>query len=377
MPDYSKPYWNHSIDELIEIRIVCGTYRSGTRLTCLFTLKDWYILREDFMSKYHDRTLALLGREIAFGGHSALELIEWAKAHDITLPAAYLEWAQLDRKNILHKYSNDDWFGFHEPEIVTTSEGIRGLLFNRENQGNFDKIVQLDKGDDPPVLFAWTGAEPWMVCAKRFSDCIFAQIFDWQYWLEFDSNDPDYKEIGYCGEIELQTDRCLTFLREHFSELVTTQYTIEGKHFIEYRFWRSLKERITVITCKEETTHIRITGEESLVMTLEEELLEAFADDVVPPTFNSVLWAIDFLSARIDRAQQTMIRHACKIKPDQNIIAQLTAAHREVSLRERAGNITFPDKESEFTLGGNDWGIVIRFKQVSPYEWRIEELRLP
>jgi hypothetical protein len=345
-------------------------------LTCLFKLKDWYIPEEDFMSKYHNRTLALLGREIALDGHPVFELIEWAKVHNIMLPAAYLEWAQLDRKNVLHKYSNDDWFGFNEPEIVTTVEGIRGLLFNRENQGNFDKIVQLDSGDDPPVLFAWTGVAPWIIYAKRFSDCIFAQIFDWQYWLEFDSNDPDHKELGYSGEIELNTDSCLTFLREHFSELVTTQYTIEEKHYIEYRFWKSFKERMTVTTCKEETTHIRITGEENLVIRLEEKLLEAFADDVVLPTFNSVLWAIDFLSARMNRGQQALIRHACKIKPEPGIVEQLTISHRQIPLLQRAGNITFPDKESEFTLGGNDWGIVIRFRQIRPYWWRLEELVL-
>ena len=111
------------------------------------------------MSRYHDRTLQLLGdKEVR--EKPVPKLLEWARATGVVLPEAYLEWAQLDRNNLLGRYSNDDWFCFDTPEIVTTPEGIRGLLFNRENQGNFEKIVTLNQGDDPPVPFAWIGTPP-------------------------------------------------------------------------------------------------------------------------------------------------------------------------------------------------------------------------
>src|SRR4051794_37243711 len=101
------------------------------------------------MRRFHQRTLALLDSEgVPLPQQRSVEiLLDWATQHSIRLPAAYLEWAKLDDGGLLQKYSNDDQFWLEKPELVVTPEGVRGLLFNQENQGNFDRIVCLDQGD--------------------------------------------------------------------------------------------------------------------------------------------------------------------------------------------------------------------------------------
>lgn|GEM_PF-5182342 len=171
-----------------------------------------------------------------------------------------MEWAQLDGGSLLQKYSNDDRFWFDQPELVTTPEAVRGLLFNQENQGNFDRIVCLDQGDDPPVLFAWIDRPPWVKNAERFSDAVYAEIFDWQYWLEFKSDDPTYKEITYYGELNFKTDGCLEVLRNRYEETVTTSFIADGTRYTEYRFIKSPVLRLTVLVAGDGSTNIRVTG---------------------------------------------------------------------------------------------------------------------
>ena len=165
------------------------------------------------MIRFHDRTLALLGSDAPPQERATNKLNAWARRKGVTLPAAFVEWARLDDGSLLRKYSNDDWFWFDKPEQVVMPDGMRGLLFNSENQNNFDRVVALDHGDDPPVLFAWLGKPPWVKYSDRFSDAVFAQVFDWQYWLEFDPGDPKFKEIAFTGDIGLKNDRCVSWLR--------------------------------------------------------------------------------------------------------------------------------------------------------------------
>ena len=106
------------------------------------------------MSNYHDKTLELLRSEPLCVHFPAHNLRNWANSNKVILPAAFLEWAELNGQQLLSKYSNDDWFSFDRPRILTTPEGLRGILFHEENQGNFRKLVLLDRGDDPPVLFS-------------------------------------------------------------------------------------------------------------------------------------------------------------------------------------------------------------------------------
>ena len=179
----------------------------------------------------------------------------------------------MDDGSLLQKYSNDDWFWFDEPALVVTPDGVRGLKFNSENQNNFDRIVALDDGDDPPVLFAWIGEPPWVRNAERFSDAVYAQVFDWQYWLEFDPGTPEYKEITYTGNISLKDDRCLSLLRKRYEETVRTRFVIESASYAEYRFIKSPTVRLTVTVDDNHAAEIRITGRPIVdVRALEAEL---------------------------------------------------------------------------------------------------------
>ncbi len=212
------------------------------------------------MTRFHKRTLALLGRKALPKKRSVHSLLGWAAKNEIILPKAFLEWATLDNGTLLQKYSNDDRFWFDKPKVVVTPEGIRGLLFNQENQGNFDRIVCLDQGDDPPVLFAWIGRPPWVKNAERFSDAVYAEVFDWQYWLEFKPDNPAYKEITYYGELNFKTDGCLATLRTHYEETVTTSFTAADIRYTEYRFIKSAVLRLTVLVAEPGSTNIRVTG---------------------------------------------------------------------------------------------------------------------
>jgi hypothetical protein len=225
------------------------------------------------MPGFHQQTLALLGSEGNRPERSIAQLMAWGEKNDIILPAAFLEWAKLDDGSLLGKYSNCDRFWFDEPEIVSTPAGIRGLLFNQENQGNFNRLVALDHGDDPPVLFAWIGRPPWVTNAQRFSDAVFAQIFDWQYWLEFNPKESAFGDITYYGEVELESDNCVASLRRHFQELPTTHFIVENCEWTEYRFAKSSLLRVTATVDPDRKTHIRITGRPvEAVKTFEAEL---------------------------------------------------------------------------------------------------------
>lgn len=315
------------------------------------------------MSKFHAGTLQLLGAEGASAKQPVAKLIHWAKDHGVTLPGAYLDWASIDQGDLLRKYSNDDKFFFQSPELVVTPEGLRGILFSSENQGNFEKIVTLEQGDDPPVLFAWIGKPPWVTYCERFSDCVYAQIFDWQYLLEFRADDPAFKEITYYGDIHLNTTHCVGVLRRQFQETVTTRDAINGKQSTAFRFLKSLKERMTVLVADDGLSHIRVTGPYALVAKLEADLLELFSAEVVPRPFNSVLWVVGFLGSCIDQGCISQLRHACVEKPEEGAIARLAACHRAKPLRERfretgwEGNLDFPQ------LGGDEWGVTIRFRR--------------
>jgi hypothetical protein len=212
------------------------------------------------MSRFHERTLALLGTDDARQQRSVDTLLGWAAKNSVRIPAAFLEWAKFDDGSLLQKYSNDDRFWFDNPELVVTPDGVRGLLFNQENQGNFDRIVCLDQGDDPPVHFAWIGRPPWVKNAERFSDAVFAEVFDWQYLLEFKPDDPAYKEITYYGELNFKSDRCLRVLRKHYEETVTTSFVTDDTHYTEYRFIKSPVLRMTALVAGDGATNIRVTG---------------------------------------------------------------------------------------------------------------------
>lgn len=202
----------------------------------------------------------MLGTEAIRPVRSIAGLLAWGRKNKVTMPSAFVDWAKLDDGSLLQKYSNDDHFWFDEPPaLVTTPDKVRGLLFHRENQGNCDWIVALDEGDDPRVLMAWLGRPPWVVYADRFSDAVFAQVFDWQYKLEFRPDDPNYKEITYYGELHRETAQCVAELRQQYEEVVSTRFHVDRVGYVEYRFVHS-PIRMTALVTENGTTDVCITG---------------------------------------------------------------------------------------------------------------------
>jgi hypothetical protein len=321
------------------------------------------------MSTYHDRTLALLGLQGNVRARPVPKLVQWATESGIALPAAYLEWAQLDGEAILSTNSNTDAFYFEQPEIVVTPNGVRGLLFNRESQGNFDKIIVLDGDDDPPVLFACIGKPPWVKYADHFSACVYAQIFDWQYM-------PDNQ-----GAFSLRTDRCITFLRRNFTETVTTHFVMDDRYYTEYRFFKSAALRLTVLVedtarpTDEGVAHIMITGANREVVVTEAELLEALSDEVVPESFSFLASALGELARMIDYRLPAQVRHMPIEKASADAVDRLNACHRAQPLKERVqGN--FPKAGELFAVGGADWGVTIEFRRRNANWWWIQRIVL-
>jgi hypothetical protein len=238
---------------------------------------------------YHKRTLELLGMTSA-SLETEIPLMNWALKHNIDLPQAYLEWAKIDRDGILAKYSPGDWIDLHQPSIVTLPDGRRGLLFYRENQGNFDRIVMLDEGDDPPVLMSFgNDEEEWFQYSQCFSEALFCQIFDWQYALDFSG---DYPEIAYYTEFVVANNGLDKLMSRHL-ELPQTQIIIdEPNPLIQYRLLLPNGNRI-IINQDNESAQITIHGTSaSSIDQTEDEFILYFQDDVIPPSYTCLLFAI-------------------------------------------------------------------------------------
>jgi hypothetical protein len=326
------------------------------------------------MSKYHSKTLEMLGLTEPIEKQSNPKLINWAKKNNIEIPESFLEWSSLDGGKLLEEYSNGDFFYFEEPEIIKTNQG-HGLLFHSESQGNFNKLIILNKGEDPPVLWFWYSNSSWVLHAERFSDCVFGQIFQWQYLVSDNSNKVPkiYNEF-----IKLKTASCIDILRKHFTELIILHANIEDdQKATEYFFWKSPKERIYVFVINDAKAQITISGEYDLATKLEVELLNMFKNELIPHSFNSVGWATSFLDEKLNAGLLPQIKYACINKPTDEIMESLITCHQKLSLKTRAMTypyISFPDNESEFVLGGSDWGILIYFCKVNDYWWSIEKI---
>lgn len=145
------------------------------------------------------------------------------------LPDAYTDWASSsEASTILHKFSNTDkfWFTPNDDDVVSTTAG-EILLFSRESQGNFELGVLLNTAEpDPPVLFSDFRRQRWIHYCDRFTDAIFAQIFDWQHRLVFD--DDCGAEIDYYETVDVKIcDDMLAALREAYTEHPKTNWFME------------------------------------------------------------------------------------------------------------------------------------------------------
>lgn len=239
--------------------------------------------------RYHKRTLDLLG--VCLESLEAdIPLTNWAFKHQIDLPKAYLEWAKIDRDEILVKYSNGDYTYIHLPTIVTLADGRQGLVFYRENQGNFDRIVMLDEGDDPPVLMSFgDDEEKWFQYSQRFSDAVFCQIFDWQYALDFSGDPP---EIAYYTNFTVANNGIDKLMSRHLELPQTQIISDESNPLIQYRLLLPNGNR-GIISQDNESAQITVHGLfASSIDQTEDELILYFQGDIIPPTYTCLLFAI-------------------------------------------------------------------------------------
>ncbi len=231
------------------------------------------------MPGFHNRALQLLDRKGIPKENPVPGLADWSEANRISLPGAYVEWATLDPDGrLLSTYSPGDRLWFSPRELILTPDGFRGIAFQQDRSGAYTKIVLLDRGEDPPVLWGWKNQAPWIEHAGSFSDCVFAQIFDWQYRPKPRSLRSKPPEGAGEGHVVLLNDRCVSVLRDLYPEFPRTAFAIESKICTEFRFLKSEKERLTV-TVGSGRAEIRITGKLELVKALESRLLGKFAAD--------------------------------------------------------------------------------------------------
>ena len=139
---------------------------------------------------FYARTFALLPERPTYAKEADRLLNEVENRVGGPLPASIREWYSLeDAFALLQRYSNSD---HAEPlESLGAAFGLSGggtrdlareglLLVRCENQGVCCWAVRLDGSDDPPVVVSYDDdLETWQRCADRFSEYIFASVWDW------------------------------------------------------------------------------------------------------------------------------------------------------------------------------------------------------
>ncbi len=311
---------------------------------------------------------------------------------DMPLPRAFLEWAAVGGAAIMERHGPGDeyWFGpggqgTGGPRIVPVAGGVRGLVFERESQGNYDKAVMLEAGDDPPVLFGWCGAAPWIVHCLRFSDSVFAHVFDYQYAYDQEpgSGWDDNPVERYAGSVPLRdAGPALRRLRERYQETVTTWGVIDGRPFAQYRFAKSPAERMTVTVGAGDGDRGEAAGAliavlgatDDLAVALEAELFEEFAGQVLPLTFSSPRVALSDLDRHLRGGLITRLRRSCARPPAERAMAALIAAGRSQPLASRVTDLEFPKSDGELAMGGAAWGVTIRFQRARGPWWRLDAI---
>lgn len=306
---------------------------------------------------------------------------------DVPLPRAVLEWAASGGADIMDRHSNLDmhWFGpgGHRdvPEIVSVAEDVRGLVFEREHQSNYAKAVALGLGDDPPVFYRWWRGGPWIVHCLRFSDSVFAHVFDYQYAYD---NRPGPDEVErYTGAVRLRdASSGLDLLRQRYPETVTTWGVFDDWPFAQYRFSKSQAERMTVYVGADHGKRgepagaiILVTGAtDDLATALEAELCNEFAGQVLPLTFSSLQHALSDLERHLRGGMIDRLRWSCARPPTAEAVEALIAAWRSQPLVSLAKGLGFPKSGRELAVGGTGCGVTIRFQHSCGDWWRLEAI---
>jgi hypothetical protein len=178
-------------------------------------------------SRFHQEALQRLGLEYVADPGRIAALTERSAALRVTLPASFLEWYGMrDGIELLRRNSNTDdpvaierlgtplqWC-WDEPHDLVAE---RLLLFMVENQGVCIWALQLDAGDDPPIVVASDPDLEWGPCAERFSTFIACQIWD---HMEVCCESEHRILLGAQASQLERAD--LAFLRSRFSEKATT-----------------------------------------------------------------------------------------------------------------------------------------------------------
>lgn len=345
--------------------------------------------------RFHAQALALLPEKERMGlkhaastvGRNAL-LMEWAREHALGLPAAFVEWAQFDPEGaLLRKYSNGDRFRMQKPKLVELDGIGVGLSFMSENQNNFDLVIALEQGDDPPVYFGWIGRAPWTRYADTFSDAVFAQLFDWQYRLEFRSESPDEGFVTTYGHFSCRDmSPVLSTLRAGFPTLTETRFEIEGSNYQQSRFFgprvsepadpllsEAPHSRIVATVVNGTGGGIEVFAPNGQTDQVEAELLSAFSEYIEPELFSSPRNLLHRVSRLAKKRAWVQLKHLCEYHPDDSALEALYQCELASPLRDRE----IPDErgKSKLVIGSAEWGVEIAVHEVSRHRWKVVNIR--
>lgn len=331
------------------------------------------------MSAFHRQTLEILTESgIALSRTPHPELTAWADEEGISLPTAFLEWAELDPTGgILSRFSNDDSFDWMK--IDTLPDGRKGLFFHTENQGNFDAVCLLNEGNNPPVIFLWED-EHWVESCSKFSDYIFIQVFDWQHKLMFDENenvlDLKYRTIFLKSKEALDRLSC-------YEEKQSNAWTIGDTVSQARRYQSKDKARATVQYQSIPSREVYIGGAESIIkitalqddvaLAFESELLNRLSDFIIAPIFHcphhpkDMMRSLDYLISKELRPQIKFISR----KPlTDDMVDLIISLGKELPFANRVEE-TVRDTEPPFEewIGGSEWGVQMKLVRVR-HGWR-------
>ncbi|MGB5492764.1 MAG: SMI1/KNR4 family protein [Woeseiaceae bacterium] len=133
--------------------------------------------------EYHSKTLDFIGKPLGIG--NADEVAAGERRLGISFPVSVREWyTEVDGREILAKYSNDDPALSPTEFRLETVENRRLVIFLIENQGVCWWGFDLDSGDDPPV---YVNLDPppdkLFQYSQSFSEFTFVRVFDHEgFW---------------------------------------------------------------------------------------------------------------------------------------------------------------------------------------------------